>query len=90
MTNDEKQIEKILIKIIKMLKIDLKKEIKISSKLNQTLSKIESRLFIEKTQNANLSIKAKTYGNVIKTITKMTKNENEKKTLSKKQRQQIC
>ena len=53
MTNDVKQIEKILIKIIKMLKIDLKKEIENSSNISQTLNKIESRFLIIKKQNAN-------------------------------------
>ena len=66
-----------------MLKIYLKKKIEISSKLNQTLSKIESRLFIIEKQNANQLIKAETYASVMKTITKMTKNKNEKKTLVK-------
>ena len=40
-------------KIIEMLKIDLKKETEILSKLNQTLNKIESRLFTIEKQNAN-------------------------------------
>ena len=57
----------------------MKNEIEISSKLNQALNRIESRLFTIKKQNVNLSTKAETYANVIKTITKMTKNENEKK-----------
>ena len=83
-TSDVKQIEKILIKIIEMLKIDLEKKIENSSKLNQTLNKIESRLFIIKKQNVNQSINAETYANMMKTITKMTKNENEKENIVKK------
>ena len=67
-----------------MLKIDLKKKFENSSKLNQTLSKIENRFLIIKKQNANPLTKAKTYMNVIKAITKMTKNENEKKNIVKK------
>ena len=43
------------------------------------MNKIESRFFTIKKQNVNQSIKTKTYANVMKTITKMTKNENEKK-----------
>ena len=84
MTSDVKQIKTILMKIIEMLKIDLKKKIEISSKLSQTLNKIESRFFTIEKQNVNQSIKTETYANVIKTITKMTKNENEKKNIIKK------
>ena len=67
-----------------MLKIDLKKKIEISSKLNQTLNKIESRLFTIKKQDANQSIKTEMYTNVMKAITKMTENENEKENTVKK------
>ena len=70
MTNNVKQIERILVKIIRMLKIDLKKEVENSSKLNQTLNKIESKNFTIKKQNANQLIKPKTYANVIRAITK--------------------
>ena len=72
-----------------MLKIDLKKEVEISSKLNQTFNKIASRFLITKKQNANQLIKVETYANVIKTITKMTKNENEEKTIVKKKKKLI-
>ena len=67
-----------------MLKIDLKKEIENSSKLSRTLSKIENRFLIIKKQNANQSIKTETYANVIKIITKITKNKNEKENIVKK------
>ena len=49
-TSDEKEIEEIQMKLIEMLKIDLRKEIEISSKLNQTLSKIENRFFTKKSK----------------------------------------
>ena len=70
-------------KIIEMLKTDSKK-IKSLSKLNWTLNKIETRLFIIKKQNVNQLIKTKMYTNVIKTITKITKNENERKKVVEK------
>ena len=43
-TNKIEQIEEILIKIIEMLKIDLKEKIENSSKLIQTLNRIENKL----------------------------------------------
>ena len=48
------------------------------------MSKIESKFFIIKKQNVNQSIKVETYAIVIKVITKITKNENEKENIVKK------
>ena len=48
-TNNMKHIERILIKIIEMWKVDLKK-IENSSKSNRTLNKIENRFFIIETK----------------------------------------
>ena len=84
MKNKIEQIKKILLKMIEMLKVDLKKNVQNSSKLIRTLNRIENRLQIIETQNANQSTKAKTYASVVKAATKMTKFENEKKNTIKK------
>ena len=83
MTNNVKQIEKVLMKIITM-KVDLEKEIENSLKLNQILNRIESRFLIIKKQNANQSTKSEMFASVIKAITKMTKSKNAKKNIVKK------
>ena len=53
MINNVERIKKILIKIREMLKVDLKKKMENSSKLNRTLYKNESKIFIIKKQNVN-------------------------------------
>ena len=62
MKNKIEQIKKILLRVIKMLKVDLKENVENSSKLARTLNRIENRLQIIKKQNANQSIRAKTLG----------------------------
>ena len=44
MKNEIEQIEKILMKMIEMLKVDLKENVENSSKLIRTLNRIENRL----------------------------------------------
>ena len=78
------QVKKILLKMIEMLKANLKENVENSSKLIRTLNRIESRLQTIEKQNVNQSIKAKTYASVVKTTTKITKIENEKKNTVKK------
>ena len=77
------QIKEILLRVIEILKANLKENVENSSKLIQTLKQIESR-FQRMKKNANQSIKTKTYANVMKTTTKITKIENKKKKRSKK------
>ena len=61
-----------------MLKIDLKKRSKFHrNSLN--IKQNRKQISFYKNQHSNQLIKAETYANVIKTITKMTKNENQKK-----------
>ena len=84
MTNDVKQIERILLKVIEMLKTDLKKDVKNTSKLSRTLNRIENRLLKIEKQNANQSIRAETYASVMKTVTKVIRNENEEQSVDKK------
>ena len=67
-----------------MLKIDLKERIENSSKLIRTLTQIENKLLTIKKQNVNQSIKTKTYTNVIKAITKITKIEKKNENIIKK------
>ena len=59
MKNEIEQIEKILLRVIEILKADLKEDIENSSKLIRTLNRIESKLQVIKKQNANQSTKAK-------------------------------
>ena len=84
MKNKIEQIKKILSRIIEMLKTNLKENVENSSKLVWTLNRIENKFQIIEKQNVNQSIKAKTYANVIKAATKITKIENEKKNTMKK------
>ena len=84
MKSEIEQIKKILLKMIEMLKVDLKENVENSSKLVRTLNRIENRLQIIEKQNANQSIKAKTYASVVKAATKMTKIENDEKNAMKK------
>ena len=79
MTSEIKQIERILLKVIERLKTDLKKDVENTSKLNRKLNRIENKLLKIEKQNVNQSIKAETYLSVVKTITKIIRNENEKK-----------
>ena len=82
--NKIEQIKRILLKMIEMLKADLKENVENSSKLIRTLNRIENRFQIIEKQNVNQSIKAKTYANVIKTATKITRIENKRKITMKK------
>ena len=75
--NENEQIERILLKMIKMLKVNLKENFENTLKLIRTFNKIENRLQIIEKQNANQSTKAGTYANVMKIITKTIKNNNE-------------
>ena len=84
MKSEIEQIKEILLKMIEMLKVDLKKDVENSSKLIRTLNRIENKFQIIEKQNVNQSIKAKTYANVVKAATKMTKIENEKENAMKK------
>ena len=84
MKSEVEQIKRILLRVIEVLKINLKKNVENSSKLIRTLNRIENRLQIIEKQNANQSIKAKTYASVVKAATKMKKIENEKKNAMKK------
>ena len=84
MRNKIEQIKKILLKVIEMLKVDLKESVENSSKLARTLNRIENKFQIIEKQNVNQSIKAKTYANVVKAATKITRIENEKKNTMKK------
>ena len=70
--------------MIEMIKANLKENVKNLSKLIRTLNRIKSRFQTIEKQNANQSIKTKTYANVMKTTTKITKIENKKKKRSKK------
>ena len=47
------QKEKILLRVIKVLKVDLKKDVENSSKLVRTLNRTKNRLQIIEKQNAN-------------------------------------
>ena len=84
MKSEIEQIKRILLRMIEILKVDLKKSIENSSKLIRTLNRIESRFQIIEKQNVNQSIKAKTYANVIKAAIKITRIENEKENTMKK------
>ena len=78
------QVKKILLRVIEMLKTNLKENVENSSKLIRTLNRIENRFQTIEKQNVNQLIKAKTYANVMKTTTRITKIENEKKNTVKK------
>ena len=84
MKNEIEQIKRILLRVIEILKADLKENIENSSKLIRTLNRIESRFQVIEKQNANQSIKAKIYASVIKTATKITRIENERENAMKK------
>ena len=84
MKSEIEQIKKILLKMIEMLKVDLKQDVENSSKLVRTLNRIKNRFQIIEKQNANQSIKAKTYASVVKAATKMTRIENDEKNAMKK------
>ena len=84
MKSEIEQIEEILMRVIEMLEVDLKENVENSSKLIRTLNRIENKFQIIEKQNANQSIKAKTYASVVKAATKMTKIENEEKNAMKK------
>ena len=60
------QIKKILLRMIEMLKANLKENVENSSKLIRTLNRIESKFQTIEKQNVNQSIKTKTYANVMK------------------------
>ena len=53
MKNEIEQIEEILLKVIEMLKIDLKENVENSSKLVRTLNRIENKFQIIEKQNVN-------------------------------------
>ena len=84
MKSEIEQIKKILLKMIEMLKADLKKNIESFSKLVRTLNRIKNKFQIIEKQNANQSIKVETYASVIKAATKITKTENENENTMKK------
>ena len=62
-----------------MLKANLKENVENLSKLIRTLNRIESKFQTIEKQNVNQLTKAKICANVIKTTTKITRIENEKK-----------
>ena len=82
--NEIEQVKKILLKVIEMLKANLKENVENSSKLIRTLNRIESKFQTIEKQNVNQSTKTKTYANVMKTTRKITRTENEKKNTVKK------
>ena len=84
MKSEIEQIKEILLRMIEMLKVDLKENVENSSKLIRTLNRIKNKFQIIEKQNANQSIKAKTYASVVKAATKMTRIENEEKNAMKK------
>ena len=84
MKSEIEQIERILLRVIEILKTDLKENIENSSKLARTLNRIKSRFQIIEKQNVNQSIKTKIYASVIKTATKVTRIESERKKAIKK------
>ena len=53
MKNEIEQIKKILLRMIEMLKVDLKENVENSSKLVRTLNRIENRLQTIEKQNVN-------------------------------------
>ena len=53
MKSEIEQIKKILLKVIEMLKVDLKKNVENSSKLVRTLNRIENKFQIIEKQNVN-------------------------------------
>ena len=53
MKNEIEQIEKILMRVIEMLKVDLKENVENSSKLIRTLNRIENKFQIIEKQNVN-------------------------------------
>ena len=63
MKNEIEQIKRILLRVIEILKADLKENIENSSKLIRTLNRIKSRFQIIEKQNANQSIKTKSNKN---------------------------
>ena len=71
--------------MIEILKANLKENVENLTKLIRILNPIESKFQTIEKQNANQSIKAKTYANVMKTTTKITRIENEKKNTIKKE-----
>ena len=75
MRSEIEQIERILLKVIEVLEVNLKADIENSSKLALTLNRIENRLQIIEKQNANQSTRAKTYASVVKAVTKIIRNE---------------
>ena len=78
------QIKRILLKMIEMLKTDLKENIENFLKLIRTLNRIENKFQTIEKQNANQSIKVETYASMIKVATKITRTENEKENTIKK------
>ena len=84
MKSEIEQIKKILLRVIEMLKTDLKENIENSSKLIRTLNRIKNKFETIEKQNNNQSIKVETYANVIKAATKITRTENERKNTMKK------
>ena len=84
MKSEIEQIKRILLRMIEMLKTDLKKDIESFSKLARTLNRIKNKFQTIEKRNVNQSIKVETYANVIKAATKITKTENEKKNTMKK------
>ena len=84
MKSEIEQIERILLRMIEMLKTDLKEDIESFSKLIRTLNRIENKFQIIEKQNANQSTKVETYASVIKAATKITKTENENENTMKK------
>ena len=84
MKSEIEQIKKILLRMIEVLKIDLKEDIESFSKLVRTLNRIENKFQTIEKQNANQSIKVKTYANVIKAATKITRIKNENENTMKK------
>ena len=83
-TNNVKQMKRILLKMIDMLKKNTKKKIENQSKLSLTLNQIENKILNIEKQNVNQLIKAKTYVSVMKTATKIIKTKNESEHIVKK------
>ena len=82
--NEIEQIKEILLRVIEMLKANLKENVENLSKLIRTLNRIENRFQTIEKQNVNQLIKVETYASVMKTTTKITRIENEKKNTIKK------
>ena len=84
MKSEIEQIKKILLRMIEMLKTDLKKNIESFSKLARTLNRIKNKFQTIEKQNVNQSIKIETYASVIKAATKITRIKNERENTMKK------